>query len=131
MCAWYVENITLKRSTNTLTDCGDGLVVGSEQCDSSSDDSCDNANCLCAAGYIPIVPRQSSCTLQPASFRPSVGPTLDCIAQGEVPVAHFSFLNEDGFLQTIPFGDLNQFSPNSLGVSPTQQLLGIFELVAT
>jgi hypothetical protein len=104
-----------------VPDCGDGLVVGSEQCDSSSDDSCDNANCVCAAGYIPIVPRQSSCTLQPASFRPSVGPTLDCIAQGEVPVAHFSFLNEDGFLQTIPFGDLNQFSPNTLGANrPTQ-----------
>ncbi len=104
-----------------LVVCGNGIVTGSEECDSGA--GCNATTCKCMAGYQPYVNRQE-CQRIPSEFIPSVGPSLDClnIIDTNYMVLYFSFVNNNGFDLTIPFGDLNNFIPTDLGVSLTRPL---------
>lgn len=96
--------------------CGNGIITINEDCDGGA--GCNMTTCKCEPGYQPYIVSQE-CRRIPAAFVPSVGPSLDClnIIDNSSMILYFSFVNNDGFDLTIPFGDLNKFIPTDLAVS--------------
>jgi hypothetical protein len=96
--------------------CGNGVITGAEECESGI--GCNTTTCKCEAGYQPYIIRQQ-CRRVPADFIPSVGPSLDClnIIDDSYMKLFFSFVNNNGFDQTILFGELNKFVPTNFAVS--------------
>jgi hypothetical protein len=95
-------------------ECGDGAVLGSEECDGG--EQC--TQCYCNAGYKPYSPAQTGCQALPSGFVGTFGPVLDCITTTSTShKLYFSFNNQDGFYQSIPQGEKNSISPSQYGVS--------------
>ncbi len=96
--------------------CGNGIITINEDCDGGA--GCNMTTCKCEPGYQPYIVSQE-CRRIPSAFVPSVGPSLDClnIIDYSSMILYFSFVNNDGFDLTIPFGDLNKFIPTDLAVS--------------
>lgn len=62
-------------------------------------------------------PRAQGCQLIPKEFVPNVKPQFDCLeSTSNGLLLHFSFINNDGFDETIEYGGLNSFTPATLGV---------------